>query len=215
LPVEQRLKVLSAILGVVLLVTFVSRPLLGAGWYWDLGNGIGFAAFGGLLYLTISSGRHLDVQLHQVLAYAVLLLTLAHVCWFLLGDPVVVEYVKFGAPDYMWLGIASLLLLFILVTSALMPDRLRLHKDYSVFKYWHRVIAIATILAATYHIVVSNFYVNSKMQILLFVTIAVAASFGNAFWRRSDKLQLPSLTIFLFSSSIVIFVFAVVRNLPL
>jgi hypothetical protein len=209
------LKVLNAILGVVFLVTFVSRPLLGAGWYWELGNGIGFAAFGGLLYLTISSGRHLDVQLHQVLAYAVLFLTLAHVCWFLLGDPTVVEYVKFGAPDYMWLGIASLLLLFVLVTSALMPDRLRLHKDYSVFKYWHRVIAIATIFGAAYHIVVSNFYVNSKLQILLFVTIAVAASFGHALWRRSDELRLPSLEAFLASVIIAILAFAAVRNLPL
>jgi hypothetical protein len=209
------LKALIAILGAVFLVTFAGRPLLGAGWFWDLGNGLGFAAFGGLLYLTISSGRHLDVQLHQVLAYAVLFLTLAHVCWFLLGDPAVVEYVKFGAPGYMWLGIASLLLLFVLVASALMPDRLRLHKDYSIFKYWHRVIAIATIFSATYHIVVSNFYVNSKLQILLFAAIAVAASFGQAVWRRSDKLQLPSLTMFLSSCFVAIIVFAVVRNLPL
>ena len=209
------MKVLNAILGAVFLVTFVSRPLLGAGWYWELGNGIGFAAFGGLLYLTISSGRHLDVQLHQVLAFGVLFLALAHVCWFLLGDPVVVEYVKVSAPDYMWLGVASLVLLFVLVTSALLPDRLRLHKDYSVFKYWHRIIAIATILSATYHIVVSNFYVNSKLQLLLFVTVAVTASFGHAVWRRSEKLQLPSLAIFLFSCSVAILVFAAVRNLQL
>jgi len=209
------LRVLNAVLGVVFLLTFVSRPLLGAGWYWDLGNGIGFAAFGGLLYLTITSGRHLDVRMHQVLAFAVLFLTLAHVSWFLLGDPVVVEYLKFTAPDYMWLGIASLLLMIVLVQSALLPDRHRLHKDYSEFKYWHRVIAIASIFSATYHIVVSHFYIYSKPQILLFVAVAVAASFGRSIWRHSDELPLPTLATFLASCLIAIAVFSIVRNLPL
>lgn len=108
---------LLATLAIVFLITFLGAPTMGAGWFWDAGNGIGFAAFGGLLYLTITSNRRLDVRAHQVLGYAVLLLVVAHAFWFLLGDATVVEFIKFGAPDYMWLGMVSLVLFIVLITT--------------------------------------------------------------------------------------------------
>ena len=39
----------------VFLATFIATPTLGAGWAWDIGNGLGFMAMAGLLYLCISS----------------------------------------------------------------------------------------------------------------------------------------------------------------
>lgn len=209
------MKSLLATLGTVFLLTFLAAPTMGAGWFWDAGNGLGFAAFAGLLYLTITSSRRLDVRAHQVFGYAVLSLALLHAFWFLLGDAAAVEFIKPGAPDYMWLGVVGLLLLGLLITVALIPDRLRVHKDYPAFKYWHRVLAIATIACITYHIVVSDFYLATRYQAALFVALAVVVSFGRMYWIRLGQLPIATVSVYLVLSVMLTAAFAVVRNLPL
>ena len=208
------MKALLATLAAIFLITFFAAPTMGAGWFWDAGNGLGFAAFAGLLYLTITSSRRLDVRAHQVFSYGVLLLALLHAFWFLLGDSTAVEFIKPGAPDYMWLGVVGLLLLGILITAALVPDRMRVHKDYPAFKYWHRVIAIATIGCVAYHIVVSDFYLGAWYQAVLFVTLTLAVSFGRMYWIKLGQLPLATVPAYLVLSVLLTAVFAAVRNLP-
>lgn len=209
------MKALIATLAVVFLLTFLAAPTMGAGWFWDSGNAIGFAAFGGLLYLTITSNRRLDVRAHQVLGYGVLFVAMAHAFWFLLGDAAMTEFLKPGAPDYMWLGVVSLLLLGILMTVALVPDRMRVHKTYPAFKYWHRVVAIATIASATYHIVVSNFYLGTWYQGVLFVLFAIAVSVGRAYWIKLGQIRIVSNAAFILVSVLFGAAFVAIRNLPL
>ena len=198
----------------VFLLTFLATPTMGAGWFWDAGNGLGFAAFAGLIYLTITSARRVDVRAHQVLGYGVLFVAVAHVFWFMLGDGAVVEFMKLGAPDYMWHGIASFLLLGFLITVALVPDRIRVHKNYPSFRYWHRVVAIATIGTATYHIVVSNFYLGSWYQGLLFALLAIAVSFGRAYWIKLGQIPVAKNSAYLVVSVVVAAAFAAIRNMP-
>ena len=135
------MRTLLATFSAVFLITFLAAPTMGAGWFWDAGNAFGFAAYSGLLYLTVTSSRRLDVRAHQVLGYGVLLVAAVHAYWFMLGDAAVVEFMKTGAPDYMWHGIVGTILLGVLITVARLPDRLRVHKDYAAFRYWHRVLA--------------------------------------------------------------------------
>ena len=71
---------------------------MGAGIFWDAGNALGFAAFAGLLYLTITSSRRLDVRAHQLLGYGVLAVAVAHAFWFMLGDGAVIDY-QFNTTD--------------------------------------------------------------------------------------------------------------------
>jgi hypothetical protein len=201
-------------MAVVFLITFLAAPTMGAGWFWDAGNGIGFAAFAGLLYLTITSNRRLDVRAHQIIGYAVLMLTVSHAFWFLLGDATVVEFIKFGAPDYMWLGIVSIVFLVVLITTAIVPDRLRVHKTYPSFKYWHRVLTIAMIASAAYHIVVSNFYLDAWYQAGLFVLISVAVCLGRAYWIKLGQIAIASPVIYLAISAAFAVAFAGLRNLP-
>jgi hypothetical protein len=208
------LKALLATLTAVFLITFLAAPTMGAGWFWDAGNGLGFAAFAGLLYLSITSSRRLNVRAHQVLGYAVLFLALLHTFWFLLGDAAAVEFIKPGAPGYMWLGVIGLLLLGILITVAVVPDRMRVHKDYPAFKYWHRVIAIVTIGCIAYHIVVSDFYLGAWYQAVLFVTLALAVSFGRVYWIKLGQLPIATVSAYLGLSVILTAMFAAVRNLP-
>jgi hypothetical protein len=209
------MKALLATLAAVFLITFLAAPTMGAGWYWDTGNALGFSAFGGLLYLTITSNRRLDVRAHQVLGYGVLIVAIAHAFWFLLGDAAMTEFLKAGAPDYMWLGVVSLLLLGVLMTVALVPDRMRVHKSYPAFKYWHRVIAIATIASATYHIVVSDFYLGAWYQGVLFVLLAIGASIGRAYWIKLGQLPIATNVAYVLVSVVFGALFVAVRNLPL
>ena len=208
------MRVFYAIFAAVFLATFIARPTMGAGIYWDFGNALGFAAFAGLLYLTITSSRRLDVRAHQVLGYGVLLVAAAHAFWFLLGDAAVVEFMKLGAPDYMWHGIVSFLLLGVLITFALVPDRLRLHRDYPSFKYWHRVLAIATIATAAYHIIVSDFYLGAWYQGLVFALIAIAVAFGRPIWLRLGQLPIAKTTVYVAVSIGCAVLFTAIRNLP-
>jgi hypothetical protein len=209
------MKVLLLTSGAVFLVTFLASPTMGAGWFWDTGNGLGFAAFAGLIYLGITSYRRLDVRAHQLFGYAVLFVAVAHVLWFLLGDAAALEFIKIGAPDYMWLGIVGLVLLFVLVTIALVPDRLRVHKDYPAFRYWHRVLAIATVACCTYHIVVSNFYLAAWYQAALFTVLAVVASFGRAYWIKLGQVKIVTAGVYLLTSVLATVLFSAIRNLPL
>jgi len=205
---------LLATLAAVFAVTFLSAPAMGGGWFWDAGNGIGFAAFAGLLYLTITSNRRLDVRAHQWLGYAVLLLAAAHAFWFLLGDATVVEFVKIGAPDYMWLGVASLVLLAVLMTTAVVPDRIRLHANYASFRYWHRALTVAMILAAAYHVVVSGFYLHAWYQGVLFAALAVSVCLGRRYWVRLGQIDIVAPAVYLAIAASAAAGFAVLRNLP-
>jgi hypothetical protein len=198
----------------VFAVTFLAAPLMGAGWYWDAGNGLGFAAFAGLLYLTVTSVRRLDLRRHQQLGYGVLALAAAHAFWFMLGDGTVVEFMKPGAPDYMWHGIVSMILLGVLITVALVPDRFRVHRDYPAFRYWHRVVAVATIATATYHIVVSNFYLGAWYQAMLFVGLAAVVASGRSLWLRFARLPVASMPAYLATALFFAACFAALRNIP-
>ncbi len=208
------MRALLATFFAVFLLTFLARPTMGGGWFWDIGNALGFAAFAGLLYLTITSTRRIDVRAHQVLGYGVLVVAIAHVFWFLLGDGAVVEFMKIGAPDYMWHGLVSFVLLGILITVALVPDRFKVHRDYPAFKYWHRFLAVVTIGTAAYHIVVSNFYLGVWYQGLLFALLAIAVAFGRAYWIKLGQIPIARTSAYLALTVVVAAAFAAIRNLP-
>ena len=210
----RRMRVLLAIFALLFLATSLATPTMGAGWFWDAGNGLGFAAFAGLLYLTLTSNPRINLREHQSLGYGVFLITVLHAFWFILGDAAVAEFMKLGAPDYMWHGIISVLLLGILITVALTPDRFRLYKDYTGFKYWHRVIAIITIGTATYHIAASNFYLGTWYQVVLFVLLTIAVVFGRTNLFTLRQMDILATGAYLCVAIVFAVVFTVIRNMP-
>ena len=159
-------------------LTFLAAPTLGSGWFWELGNGLGFAAFAGLLYLVASGRLTRDVRIHRIMAQCVLLVVLAHVFWFLLGDAAVVEFMKPGAPAYMWFGIAGMALLGALVLAPPLPEGRRATGGPGMVRRRHGLLAVAVILAAAGHVVGSQFYLRAPHQVLLFVLLAAAACSG-------------------------------------
>ena len=204
------MKVVGAIFALVWLIAFLEAPKLGAGWGWDSANAFGLAAFVGMLYLSLPGQPRRDVHLHERLGYMVLMLLLAHALWFIVVDAAAVEYIKPDAPDYMWSGIASLLIVVALIVLARMPRRRRAHSTYSVFRYLHLSLSVGALLLAAHHVVVSGLYLRTGVQVaalIALLTIIVAAR-PLALWRH----QTVSPRAFLGLCTVAITTFAFVRN---
>ena len=204
------LPVLIAVFG----MSFLATPGMGGGWFWDIGNGIGFAAFAGLIHLALTSGPPLNLRAHQLFGYGVFALTVLHIFWFMLGDATVVEFVKLRAPDYMWHGVAAFLMLGYLIIVALMPERLSVHRHYRSFRYWHRLLAIAMTLTAAYHIGGSQFYLNTWYQLALFVALIAAGLFSKSLRDRMSEIPHASVAAYAGLSTVMVVIFALLRNLP-
>jgi hypothetical protein len=207
-----RMKFLLATVSAVFLVTFLDQPNAGAGWFWDTGNAMGFAAFAGMLCLSITGNRRFELRAHRLLGYSVLFVAMAHSFWFLLGDAAVVDFLKPGAPDYMWFGLASLIFLGISVCAALLPDRLKVYKNYSAFKYWHLILAIVTVSSALYHIIVSDFYLSRRLQGILLIVFSIALLSGRSRLRQFVHPTNATTIVYLGATILLGTIFVTVRN---
>jgi hypothetical protein len=198
------MKGLLLTLGAVALISFLATPTLGAGLVWDTGNGLGLVAMGGLVYLVASSsaGSGIDLRAHQVFGYVLLL------------DPVMLTYIQPGAPLYMWIGCAGFLLLVAMMIIGMPQYRLRLHRRYATFRYWHRVLAVATIMAAAWHILGSGLYFGAWYQGLLLVALATAVCIGDRSWLRGAAITNSTSTVLVVTAIALAATFALVRNLP-
>ena len=196
----------------VLFVTFLATPGLGAGWAWDVGNGFGFVAFAGLLYLSKIGRSGRNVRAHQLLGFLVLGVTVMHVYWLLVLDAAVIEYVKPGAPLHMWTGIAGFLMLVVLILISLPEFRLRLHKRYALFKSWHLGLALLTVMGAGHHIVVSGFYLREPYQVALFLLLVAIVVFGDSHLGKSEAETRRSSWVFIGLGVFCVAVFAGIRN---
>ena len=149
----------------------LSRP--GAGWFWELGNGLGFAALVAMLYLLIDTRRGGKVRTHQLVGYLALGYLAAHILWFLAGDPIAIEYAKPGASWSMWSAWLALLMLLVLVVSSLPNLRPANYHDHLGFRRWHRVLTMVLLAATVHHIAGSGFYVFHPLQWLSLMALSI------------------------------------------
>ena len=198
----QPVKLLLVIYIVVLLIVFLCKPLIGGGWIWDIMNSLGFSSFAAILYLTFPNSGARYVRGHELLAYTTIVITLGHAFWFLIEDAASVEYVRIGAPYYMWAGIGSLAFLLLSVWISVLPARVRIYQNHSSFKFWHRVFAILTIVGALYHILGSGFYLATvgQVSVMLIVTVFVCCA-------RNLKLRIPQSEVATTQELILITIF--------
>ena len=202
--------------GVVVLVfglTFLFGPTPGGGWFWDLGNGIGFVAFAGLLFQMIPVRGRAAMDAHEWLGYGVLGLALLHGFWFLAGDGAVHVYLQWGAPPHMILGLVALLALAALTLLARMPDRLTRHRSYRSFRDLHRTLALIVAGAAALHVILSRFYLAGPVQALLFAALTLAMCLGRGMWDRVPLRTTAPLARFLALGTVAVGLFAALRTL--
>ena len=194
------------------LITFLSAPTLGAGWAWDADNALGFCSLGGILYLTTPLNFRTNSRQHEMLGFAVLLMVLVHTFWFLVRDPILLQYLKPGAPIYMWAGFAAAVLLLLLVLLAVLPPRRMLHKDHASFRYWHIVLGISCVAMGTYHILVSGFYLSTWYQKMLFAGLVLGVIVSRLHSTGKKPYRPMSLSMFLVLSVAGVVLFILVRN---
>lgn len=178
------MSMLAAMIAGIFALGFLTFPWLGGGWFWDLGNGLGFLAYGGLLFQAIPGRRGRMLRRHETLGYAVLGLVLAHGFWLLTGDAAVRFYLLPGAPIHMWLGLTGVILLSVLTVLARLPDRRNLHRDHGSFRRWHRGLGLAVVLAAAGHVLLSGFYLPHWWQVAGLLLLSLGAGLGRGAWAR-------------------------------
>lgn len=203
---------LSILLCVILATASVDSPLMGAGWSWDADNALGFAALAGMLYLSSPGEARRDLRTHEWLGIAVLAVAVLHGLWFLLVDAAALEYIKPGAPAYMWTGIGAIVLFATLVWLARLPTRRSAHRTYGSFRWWHRLIAFGGLAGALHHIIASGFYLRTWYQAFLLVFIAAGAVFLRRTHGSRKQPAQASVTGFLLVSFVGVAIFTVVRN---
>lgn len=155
-----------------------------AGWGWDFANGLGFAAIAGFVCLCVQSAGRVPVHYHQAFSYVVLLLIALHAVWFLIADSIVLEYLKPGAPAYMWAGLLSFFLILFLIVSARPTARKRAFASYIDFRNWHRALSWLAIGAALFHILGSGLYIRDVLQYLLLALIILPVLIPTLWVRR-------------------------------
>jgi hypothetical protein len=205
--------VLAGLVVLVFGLTFLSGPTPGGGWFWDLGNGIGFLAFAGLLFQMIPVRGRAAMDAHEGLGYGVLALVLLHGFWFLAGDAAVHVYLQWGAPPHMILGLAAVLALAVLTVLARMPDRLTRHRSYRSFRDLHRTLALVVAGAAALHVVLSRFYLAGLAQALLFAALTLTMCLGRSGWDRVTLRTTAPLAGFLALGAVAVGLFAAIRTL--
>ena len=170
-------------------LTFVAPLSSGGGWFWDIGNWLGFAALALMLHLFIDSGRGRGVKRHQSLAWLAVGAAVCHAIYFVVLDATLIEYLQPTMPIYMAIGILALVLLLVTAITSITAVRRRLYASRDEFKRLHWWFSALLLATAGYHVIGSAFYYNTTLQMLL-LTILIA---GLALWSRSH-LSVPTVT---------------------
>lgn len=185
---------LAALIVLVFASTFMHHPMVGGGMAWDFGNALGFLAVAGLLFQMLRWPHRDTARMHEELAYWVLGAALVHALWMLAIDDVLRVYLRPGAPGYMWSGLIALIALAVLCVIARMPDRMRVHKRYRLFRQVHRGLGVLVICAAGYHVLGSGFYLPHVAQVVLIIAVALGCCLLPAI-RRWPTDRVPTYLI--------------------
>lgn len=188
----------------------LSRP--GAGWFWEVGNGLGLAALAALLYLSLDTRQGGKVRAHQLIGYLACALLVSHALWFLLGDTTLLQYAQPGAPWSMWSAWLALVILLVLVITSLPAVRPANYSDHPAFRFWHRALTVMVLAATAHHVIDTAFYLAHPAQWLLLLVLAVAA-----LWlpmQRSGGLRAANPFLALVIFCMVIAAFTVLKWSP-
>lgn len=181
---KHRPDTLSIVIFAAVLLLVNAGARTGAGWVWDFANGLGFAAMAGFIYLCTQHAARVPVRYHQTFSYIVLLLVLLHTALLLATDRIVLDYLKPGAPPYMWAGLLSLLLLGFLIISARPGGRKQVFLNHPHFRHWHRALSWLAIAAALFHIIGSAFYLRNVFQYAGMALLSMAVFLPGPFVER-------------------------------
>ena len=204
---------ISLVVWLVFAVTLGLPPYVGAGVFWDSANAFGFAAVAGLFIVFLTAAKPVNQAGHKNLSFTVLIFTAVHILILLLGDGAAFTYLRAGAPLYMWSGLVAAVLLVVLIWHSLQPLRASLHKNYSSFTQWHRWLAILCLGLAIWHVAASQYYLNTKIQVIVFVGFSFLVTLRPLLRSIVIQPQRNSWLVYSVNSILASLVFVALRNL--
>lgn len=149
---------------------------------WDFAVALGFSALsimGSMFLLTArfqwttrAFGIDIIYYFHRWIALVAFALLLAHPVILIGVEPLLLEYLRPGAPWHMLMGVAALLAITMLVVTALGRKLLRIH--YDAWRRLHAFLAVAAIVLAVFHVVGVGYYVEAPWKRELWTVFAVA-----------------------------------------
>ncbi len=185
--------------GVLLVSTALTLLLLAtarstaAGWWWDMANGLGFAACALLLFSCVLIGRPppagVGLGVHRHLGWAAIAVTALHVA-MMLADATTLQYLQAGAPIYMWAGCAACLPLLLLALSGLRRLRRSWFSGPADFRQAHVAWTLATVALATWHILGSGFYFPDNLSATALAALLTGVPATLSLHRRTRPLPL-------------------------
>lgn len=191
-------------------LSLVQQPQLSSGWHWDVGNGLGFLAFAGLLLLFLNVGNGSRQRLHQWIGYGVLGSLLAHITWLWAADITIWHYLSSNAPAYMLAGWAALCLILAITILALPVTRRFWHGQFSNFQRWHRWLAWLSLLLVLWHMLGSGYYL-SLLEAWLYGVLASCVWLAN---RRGLYLATSTSATVLWWGPLCMGLFVLIKQLP-
>ncbi len=203
---------ISLIVWLVFAVALGLPPYFGAGVFWDIANAFGFATIAGLFVVFLTAAKPVNQAAHKNLSFAVFMFTLLHIFILLLGDGAAVTYVRKGAPLYMWAGLVASGLLVALIWHSLQPLRTSLHSKYSSFSQWHRWFAVFCLGLAIWHVVGSNYYVKSNLQVIVLIAFSALLALRPFTKRILMQPHANSWLVYCANSMLASLVFVAIRN---
>ncbi len=150
---------------------------------WDFAVALGFSALAIMFTMFLLTARFkwtthafgIDIiyYFHRWVALVAFTLLLVHPIMLVGVEPLLLEYLKPGAPWHMLAGNAALLVLTLLVLTSVWRKQLRMH--YDVWRFLHAVFAVLAIGLAMAHIAGVNYYVGTpgKRELWLALTASV------------------------------------------
>ena len=176
---DARYKLWGAAL-LILTVTPALASLIGPGW--ELSQLAGYAS--GLVCLLLCAcpvrprdavpPTLLSLRRHQLLGWAALILTVAHIGGLLLADHTVIEYLKTTSPLYQLAGIVASVLLLVVVLSSLISVR-RWWGSHRGFQATHVTLSLLLVALIAAHVIATNRYTGGIALRMLFVLVTIGA----------------------------------------
>ena len=195
----------------VFIIPLTMTPVVGDGWFWEVGNALGFLGISIMLILTLNGrnkGGH--SSFHRWVGFVCFFAIAGHALWFILGDKTTIKYIMFGAPSYMVLGILSIVLMIILTFTSLLLFRKSAYRSYSIFSKWHRYLSFVMLIASTLHVGLSGYYFVSVTQWIMIIGLLISAYFFQE--RDRFKKNKQNLWMLLLFSGVLLSAFVIIRS---
>lgn len=165
-----------------LVVLMVGDRPPGTGFAWDFSVALGFSALsllGSMFVLTArfqwlapAFGIDIVYYFHRWVAVLAFGLVLAHPLLLIGVEPLLVEYLKPGAPWHMLAGAAALVALVALVVSSVWRKRLQLH--YDAWRRLHAALAMLVVGLAIAHVIGVDYYIGTPGKRALWTALAAS-----------------------------------------